>query len=155
MCPLSRFRLASLVLLDLNPLSVYCSGVSSVKLCLVVDSNAATLVAYKDNHLNTSKIFRCSSQDPAPITFKHSHLWNKMKSITINQYNGNSFSAKSCFYGGIVSGHSRDTVSPRVTVAVDSQSSYSWFSDLVPILRAPHQFICEISTPIPAVILAL
>lgn len=127
MCPLSSFRFTSFVLLDLNPLSVYCSGVSSVKLCLEVDSNAATLVAlaYKDNHHNTSKIFRCSSQDPALITFKHSHLWNKMKPITVNQYNGNSFSATSCFYGGIVSGHSRDMVSPRVTVAVDSQSSYS------------------------------
>ena len=36
MCPLSRFRFTSFVLLDLNPLSVYCSGVSSVKLCLEV-----------------------------------------------------------------------------------------------------------------------
>ena len=47
-----------------------------------------------------------------------------MKPIKVNQYNGNSFSATSCFNGGIVSGHSRDTVSPRITVVVDSQSSY-------------------------------
>ena len=59
-----------------------------------------------------------------------------MKPITVNQYNGNSFSATSCFYGGVVSGHSRTHGQPKsYLIVVVSQSSYSWFSDLLIILR--------------------
>lgn len=94
------------------------------------------------------KTFRCSSQAPALITFKQTVLFNilifgkKMRPITVNQYNRNSFCATSCLYRGTVSRHSRVMISPRViSVVVDSQSSYSWFSDWVLILRTRHQFI--------------
>ena len=96
---------------------------------LEVDSNAATLVAlaYKDNHHNTSKIFRCSSQDPALITFKHSHLWNKMKPITVNQYNGNSFSATSGFYGGTVEIRSAQELLSPLTRSRRIHDSRIWY----------------------------
>ena len=103
---------------------------------------------------DTSKIFRCSSQDPALITFKGTVLfnilifgtkWNLSQLISANEI---VFLPHHVFMGAQWVGtasYSRDTVSPRViSVVVDSQSSYSWFSDLLLILRTPHQFICEI-----------
>ena len=110
---------------------------------------------------DTSKIFRCSSQDPALITFKGTVLfnilifgtkWNLSQLISAKEI---VFLPHHVFMGAQWVGtasYSRDTVSPRViSVVVDSQSSYSWFSDLLLILRTPHQ----LSTPILAVVLAL
>ena len=75
----------------------------------------------------------------------------------MNKYNRNSFSATSCFYsGGIVSGTVEiPSVSPRViSVLTRSRQIRFDFSDLE-LIRSPHPFIYEISTPIPTVSLAL